>query len=193
MITKADAGQAPTQRPREHPRAEKLDVVQFARESLRRDLVLPLGSMTRLVACLLRAGHVGEVGGEAHVALVGSLGRHSEPCLYLSLSARLPLVCQRCLGAGDVVIDTDRFYVFSDDEAQGECYTHTADLVEVVAPQASIDCGEWVEDELLLSLPVAWRHDDCRLTQNEAGDAVNRGSPFADLKIRLAKGLAQNQ
>jgi uncharacterized protein len=109
------------------------------------------------------------------------------PALYLRVRARLPLVCQRCLQPVWVKIAVDRHLLFASNEAQAMQFDERAQD-DVLAAAEDFDLLDLIEDELLLALPLAPRHDGCRQplpTRNVSLDAKQEEAtpshPFAIL------------
>jgi uncharacterized protein len=115
--------------------------------------------------------------------------RHVQPQVWLHLdaAARLPLVCQRCLGPVDVPLSVRRSFRFVPDEATAAAEDDEAEE-DLLALSRSFDLLELVEDELLMELPVAPMHDACpqpvkMSAEDEDFDAAGgkRENPFAVL------------
>jgi uncharacterized protein len=87
---------------------------------------------------------------------------HLHPEIWLHLDARtvLSMTCQRCLGPVDMPVAVERSFRFVADEsiAQAEDDLSEEDLL-VLSPR--FDLNELIEDELLMDMPVAPRHEVC--------------------------------
>jgi uncharacterized protein len=119
--------------------------------------------------------------------------------LQAQLSATVPLMCQRCLTPVDMPIDTTVDLVLLSDAKYAERLDEDADFVilseeQVVhggADSDLIDLLALLEDELLLSLPLAPRHDHCDYTvpvveiEEEPAERENPFSVLANLKQQL--------
>lgn len=123
---------------------------------------------------------------------------HVHPEIWLHLEARtmLPLTCQRCLGPVEVAVDVRRPFRFVQDEAIALAEDDQSEE-DLLALSRSFDLVELVEDELLMDLPVAPRHEVCPVPVRlavadedfEAAPA-ERENPFAllqRLKTRKAE------
>ena len=115
--------------------------------------------------------------------------RHVQPEIWVHLQAdtRLPLVCQRCLLPVDVPVAVDRSFRFVADEATAAAQDDEAEE-DLLALSRSFDLLELIEDELLMELPVAPRHEVCpepvkMSTADAAFDAAapQKEHPFAVL------------
>lgn len=124
-----------------------------------------------------------EIGGEVTFRLAGFKGDSGEPMLHLAVSGVLPLACQRCLEAVPCDLDVDSLLELIPEGAelsQDELEDDTRDFLPVVR---ELDVVELVEDEILLDLPVAPRHEKCGLPgAANAGDRINPFAKLAGLK-----------
>lgn len=117
--------------------------------------------------------------GEIFFRLEGYRGRQGESLLQLEVSGQLPLACQRCLGTVSFDLEVDNLLQLVPEGAelsQDELEDDTRDFLPVAR---ELDVAELVEDEILLALPVAPRHEKCGLPG--AADAADRVNPFAAL------------
>ena len=99
--------------------------------------------------------------------------------LRLEVGGIIPLACQRCLEAIHFQLDVDSLLELIPADAelsQEELEDDTRDFLPVAG---ELDVAELVEDEVLLALPVAPRHERCGLPG--AADAGERINPFAAL------------
>lgn len=102
-----------------------------------------------------------------------------EPRLRLRASGALNLCCQRCLGGMAWALGLERFFHpvrVGEPIPEEELEDETVDAIEI---EAELDVVGLLEDEILLSLPVAPRHDNCEQPR-PAGGTVKE-SPFAAL------------
>lgn len=172
----------------------RLDVKAFAEAAGQLAGEEPIGRHVRLMS---------ETGGRgAHNLLawsaVGELRNpgHVQPDIWLRLQARasLPLTCQRCLAPVEFAVEVDRPFRFVQDEkvAMAEDDGSEEDLL---ALSRSFDLMELIEDELLMDLPVAPRHEVCpepvkMAVSDEDFEATPelRENPFAQLgRIKAGK------
>lgn len=115
--------------------------------------------------------------------------RHVHPEIWMRLQAQvsLPLVCQRCLQPVDVPLAVDRSFRFVADEATAAAEDDEAEE-DLLALSRSFDLLELVEDELLMEVPLAPRHEVCpqpvKMSAVDPGFEVaeaQRENPFAIL------------
>lgn len=140
-----------------------LDVEAFAKDAGSLDGEWPLASLERLAD----AAHPDVPLQDADTARWRAVGERRTPkggppqtWLHLHAEGRLMLVCQRCLGPVEAVVDADRSFLFvAGEDAAAALDADSED--DVLALTRSLDLRELVEDELLLSLPLVPRHDEC--------------------------------
>ena len=115
---------------------------------------------------------------------------HVHPDIWLHLAANtvLPLTCQRGLAPVEVAVAVERSFRFVRDEAVAMAQDDGSEE-DLLALSRSFELIELVEDELLMDLPVAPRHEVCpapvKLTvadEDFEAAAVPRENPFALLK-----------
>ena len=164
----------------------RLDVEAFAKEAGRTEGEVPLASLARLVD----AAHPDARPSDADVAHWQARGE-SRPVrgappqtwLHLQVQARLPLVCQRCLGPVATALDTQRSFLFvSGEEVAAQLDADSED--DVLALTRWLDLRDLVEDELLLALPLVPRHDTCPEPlplERDEDETDERPNPFAAL------------
>ena len=120
-----------------------------------------------------------EVSGSVSFRLQGFKGEHGKYFLQLEVGGLLPLACQRCLEAVPFELDVDCLLELlpeGADMSQDELEDDTRDFLPVAG---ELSVAELVEDEILLALPVAPRHEKCGLPG--AAGAGERMNPFAVL------------
>ena len=88
------------------------------------------------------------------------LGGAGQCWLHVTAQVRLPLVCQRCMGAVEMLLAVDRSFRFVADEATAarEDEESEEDLL-VLSPD--FDLMGLIEDELLMALPLVPMHEAC--------------------------------
>jgi uncharacterized protein len=120
---------------------------------------------------------------QAHInfALSGDFKRFRQPSLHLHITAKLPVICQRCLDAMWVQSDLKFDYLISNTDIENNDQNiDQNDEIDWVAAETEMNIQELIEDELLLAMPIAPMHDhDCSKLSKESGEKPN---PFAVLK-----------
>lgn len=117
--------------------------------------------------------------------------------VWLEVSAQVVLTCQRCLEPLEIKVSSRRGFEFAASAREADLQTEAAledlglagtpDDIDFISPEDGISLIELIEDELLLSLPQAAKHPDCR-PPGLAGGSGQTARPFADLKRLLKKG-----
>lgn len=149
------------------------DAFMFARDGRVLEGTLAISGLERLQDLLA------EVSGEVSFRLHGFKGERGEHLLHLVVTGLLPLACQRCLEAIPFDLDVDSLLEIvpeGADMSQDELEDDTRDFLPVAG---ELNVAELVEDEILLALPVAPRHEKCGLPG--AAGAGERINPFAGL------------
>ena len=149
------------------------DAFVFAREGRVLEGELAVSGLERLHDLLA------EVSGSISFRLQGYKSEHGELMLHLTVGGMIPLACQRCLQAISYQLDVDSLLEIipeGADMSQDELEDDTRDFLPLAG---ELDVAEFVEDEILLALPVAPRHEKCGLPG--AADAGERINPFATL------------
>jgi uncharacterized protein len=133
-------------------------------------------------------------GGETLVAysVQGSVRQDAtgadEPWLQLAARATLSLVCQRCLGPVEEIVDFERAFRFVASEALAEVEDEESEE-DVLVISKSFDLLELMEDELLMASPLVSKHEVCpKAVKLQAADpdfedpAQEKPNPFAVLQ-----------
>ena len=94
--------------------------------------------------------------GELRTDAIGA----SQAWLHLTVAARLPLTCQRCLGPADIQVAVDRWFRFVATEAVAEAADDEAEE-DLLVTSRQFNLAGLVEDEVLMGLPLVPRHDQC--------------------------------
>lgn len=142
-----------------------IDSLEFARTGQTLRGSLPLLGLARLKDSLADA--LGAVEFEVR----GGHDARRRPILKLAIHGVLRLQCQRCLGAFEhplQVLNT-LLLVTAGESAAGDLDEEDAEWIEA---SGELDVATLVEDEIILSLPYAPRH--------EAGSCSQAGAPAAD-------------
>jgi uncharacterized protein len=117
-----------------------------------------------------------------------ALGRAA---LRLRMAGALRLTCQRCLGQLDFPLDVDTTLVLAHSESEIEALPDDVGQPERIVASKEMRIVEMLEDELLLAVPYAPRHECCEV-QGSLGDG-GASSPFADIKSLLGAGGARRR
>lgn len=154
-----------------------IDSLEFARtgQTLRGSLSLP--GLARLKDSLVDAL------GTVEFEVTGGHDARRRPILTLAIHGMLHLQCQRCLGALEHplrVLNT-MLLVTAGESAAGDLDEEDAEWIEA---SGTLDVATLVEDEIMLSLPYAPRHEEgsCRHVGTAAADGA-AASAFGKLAV----------
>jgi DUF177 domain-containing protein len=158
-----------------------VDPMAFARDGRCVERRLSLSALPRLAT-----EAVGD-DGEFVIRFEGARERDGKSYLLLTADGRMQLTCQRCLESMEwhcrvrsrlLLVPKGR--PIPEDELEDDSY----DAVEV---EDRLDLLVLAEDEILLALPVAPRHEVCEAPSG--ADGASKESPFAGLaKLSGRKG-----
>lgn len=101
---------------------------------------------------------VAERGGEIRWTIRGGSDPAGHPAIIVALEGSMPLVCQRCLGALVQPVHQSTTLLLARNDAELVKLDEASDH-EVVLANVPLDPMALVEDELLLTLPFAPRHE----------------------------------
>jgi uncharacterized protein len=133
------------------PQAEVIDGLQFARAALERRGVVSMEHLPRLAQLQCSTD-----GLEYH--LRGGRAGNGKPCLWLSVRGSLELLCQRCLDPIPVPIAIDAELQLAENLRE---ISEADDEIDRVLASRNMDVAWLVEDEVILALPMAPRHEEC--------------------------------
>ncbi|MFN3792564.1 YceD family protein [Massilia sp.] len=159
-----------------------IDAFEFCRNSGHREGTTPVAEMSRLAAeC---ADGSGEASGEIRWAIDGSLTKQGYPAMTLSVAGTVKLACQRCLAPFEYEIDSSTMLVLGKDDEDADAIEEILDdeSIDVIVGSRECDIRQLLEDEALLALPQAPKHEVCPDTQLLDALKTEKVSPFAALK-----------
>lgn len=118
--------------------------------------------------------------------------------MTLTFKLKAQIACGLCAEPLALTLDETRVFSFAENEDEATDLDEQASEHDVLVADPKFDLGALIEDELILSLPVLPRHQDCSdlaAEQDMASPAdfpVDSGSqqqtqrPFADLASQMA-------
>jgi uncharacterized protein len=112
--------------------------------------------------------------------------------LNLSISGCLRLACQRCLGCMEFALHIDRRLVLARTPEEIDAESLDEDSPDWLLASKEMPVGALIEDELLLELPLAPRHERCAARAGEVAAQNDSGSPFSGLRGMLEGGKAKH-
>ena len=150
-----------------------IDSLAFAREGGLLQGELPVASLTRVLDLLVDStGHLG-------YRVQGQMGPRNRPQLMLQLDGVLSVCCQRCLEGIDYPVRIRSLLELVKDEEELTQEEIEDDSKDFLTAQKELDVVELIEDEIILDLPAAPRHERCTLP--DAGGRSEKVSPFSVL------------
>ena len=151
-----------------------IDGLEFARTGSKLQGAWPVAGFPRLRDALC----TGE--GTLQYDLSGVPRERGRPALQLRVGGTLQLVCQRCLGALAFPLNLAVSLRLAATQAEVDAEPLEADGPEQIVAGREMAVRELVEDEALLAIPLAPRHERCAGRQARA--AGGEKSPFAGLR-----------
>ena len=123
--------------------------------------------------------------GEVTYRISGVRDERGRPALRIEVSGTLALRCQRCLEPMPFAVNTDELLVLAASVAEIHDEPADANAPDRVVAGREMALRELVEDELLLAVPYAPRHESGSTAG--MGDHAGKISPFAGLKGLIRK------
>ncbi len=118
--------------------------------------------------------------------LAGEVGADKKARLHLSISGIVGVPCARCLEAMLITLDIHSEFILVKDESEIPSEEDDVEDHDYIVAEAEMDVLQLVEDEILLALPYAPKHDikDCAVKAEV--NELKAPNPFAvlrDLKV----------
>ena len=151
-----------------------IDGFEFATAGARQQGRWPVRELPRLRDML--ASDAGEIAYE----LEGTRDERGRPGLRLSLQGTLQLRCQRCLEPMLFEVCADEVLVLAASQAEIDAEPPDAHGPDFVLAGKEMPLRDLIEDQLILELPYAPRHEGCAAGAGQHAD--DRISPFAGLR-----------
>lgn len=153
-----------------------IDSLEFARRHEALSGRLQLSTLPRLVEVLF------DTSGSLDFEVSGETAG-GDAFLAVKLEGALPLICQRCLGAlaFELSVNSRMMLVepgspWPNDDQTGGLEDEACDAIEA---SGNLDLAPLLEEEILLALPIAPRHEHCE--PPAAARVSKEASPFAKL------------
>ncbi|HEY0665089.1 MAG TPA: YceD family protein [Gallionella sp.] len=162
-----------------------IDSLEFARNGSEISGGIPVAEMPRLLDALENTR------GSVSYTVRGGVDDQNIPFLDVSVAGQCQLRCQRCLGALDYPIQVDTRLLLRDQagmDALGDAASDEDEFDSILA-DAQLDVLNQLEEEILLSLPIAPRHEPgvCQVADGIGAQNGER-NPFAVLaKLKVVK------
>jgi uncharacterized protein len=155
------------------PDGTVIDSLEFARSGSSLERRIEIRAMPRLAGLLVATE------GSLLVRLAGRRTEDGKSWLQLDVVGEVELCCQRCLGGlrHELRIRSRLQLVGPGEEWPDEDLAD--DSADAIEAERCLALSSLVEDEVLLALPIAPRHEQCEAPSANA--AGNGSSPFAAL------------
>lgn len=160
-----------------------IDAFDFCRLGERREGEIAVADMPRLAAeCTSSSGIL-------RWSLQGGVNVSGYSQLVMSVSGEVQVACQRCITPLAHTIASDQILVLAKNEEQADEIEALLedDAIDVIVGDKAMKILDLVEDEALLSLPLAPKHDVCP----EGAAPENFGSTRKPSPFDVLKGLKQ--
>jgi len=153
-----------------------IDSLEFARAGQVLRGSLPVAGLKRLEDGLF------DTQGTLGYKLTGGLDELSRPRLELKIEGPLHLQCQRCLDRLEYAVDVSTRLLLLPEGRPPED-SDDPEGPDTIDASAELDVAALIEDEVLLSLPLAPRHPDgmCASRPKQQDEGAKRASAFAQL------------
>src|SRR3954464_15222730 len=156
------------------PHQPVIDGFEFASAGATQSGSMPINGFSRLRDLL--ASDAGEV----DYRVEGLRDERGRPSLRISVQGTLQLRCQRCLEALPFEVREEDLLVLAATQAEIDADPVDAQAPDRVLAGKQMAVRELVEDQLILALPYAPRHERC--TAAAGADGRGSRSPFAGLR-----------
>jgi uncharacterized protein len=124
--------------------------------------------------------------GELRYQIDGAFDDQGRPALRVQIDGKLELICQRCLDGSEFAVRIDAVLALATSQAAIDVQPVDVDGTEWILATNAMPVRDLLEDELLLAVPLAPRHEHCSGTNDTTKTA--KDSPFSALKGLLRKG-----
>lgn len=155
-----------------------IDAFEFCRTSSIREGVTPVAQLERL------ARDCADPSGSITWKAEGGTTKQGFPQLRLTVAGTVQLNCQRCLTPFAYDIDSSTLLLLGEDDAKADEIEEIIDdeTIDVIVGTRAMNLMDLIEDEALLALPQAPKHDTCPDTALLDGLRSEKKSPFDALK-----------
>lgn len=161
--------------------------LDFARKALVIHDTIAVSQFSRLADALSASD------GILNYRLAGYQDDSGKPCLKLEISGKLDLLCQRCLSPMDYELDTHASFVIVRDETSIPETEDEADEIDYLEAETHMQVADLIEDEILLSLPLAPKHEIEACDAASKLNELKKPGPFAELKKLKLQGLKTDE
>jgi uncharacterized protein len=161
--------------------AAVIDSLEFARASEQLRGSLDVTGLKRLDDVLF------DTQGKLEYALLGSRDERNRPQLEVTVRGALHLQCQRCLGLLEYDVDVANRLLVTPRGAQHDDELDDPEGPDRIEAEPELDVAGLIEDEVLLSLPLAPRHPEGTCTSALAREGASDGTQKAFARLAALK------
>ncbi|CEZ19668.1 conserved protein of unknown function [Candidatus Methylopumilus planktonicus] len=160
---------------------QHIDNIDFSRKSREIRDIIRLSDFKRLQDLCLNL--------EDSITFVlrGFENKHREACLELSIEGKFDLICQRCSEKLEHTIFLKSGFLIKEETQLTDFQVDDHADYDLIEGSAKMDVLSLIEDEILLSMPGAPKHENDKCRYKKTDDVLDRTHPFADLKQKLYK------
>lgn len=151
-----------------------IDNVKFAKNQQNISGEIDLGNIERIQ-------EIDSYSGIVKYSLTGDVDKLNRPVLILSICGKIAALCQNCLEPIEISLDnlTNVTIFFNEDQLDEALFSdETSEVEDAILAEEEFDVMNLIEDEIIICLPYASKHDDC--VGLEYRDDIK--SPFGILK-----------
>lgn len=154
--------------------------IEFAQKALEIHDIISVSQFARL------ADMLADMAGRLDCRLQGGKDADNAAFIRLQIQGQLNLICQRCLQPCKYDISIDQHFKLVRDEAEMPAPEDERDDEDFLPIQAEMPVLELMEDELLLALPIAPKHEEGECSNESSINEYKKPNPFA--KLEMLKG-----
>lgn len=155
-----------------------IDVYEASRLRSHMEGKILLSDMTRLQDLIVPSK------GSIDFAIDGIVGDKGWPGAVMVLKGDIPVICNRCNEEMTFSLEREVVFRFARSEAEADSIPiEEDDDVEIVVGSTKLNLLDWIEEEVLLSLPLVPMHEtECtKHMQTSSVEKEEKVNPFAEL------------
>lgn len=134
------------------------------------------------------AEFVAAVQGDVRYVIAGLIDDEGHPAADLHVAAQLKLTCQRCNTPLDFTLDRTTRFRFVASEEELNALPIEDDEIDAVVGARNMSIYDWVEDEVILSLPLVPRHEQCSAPSASGDDSAEIAAPNPFAALLASRG-----
>uniref|UniRef100_UPI00402AC4C5 YceD family protein n=1 Tax=Turicimonas muris TaxID=1796652 RepID=UPI00402AC4C5 len=157
-----------------------VDVYRMSRDKRKIEGKVKVGDMKRLAETASNHDDIFDY------VITGMTGKLGWPGAIMELHGKVAVPCNRCNNPVDVPIDREVVFRFAKSEEEADTIPiEEDDDTEVVVGSEKLNVMDWIEEEIILSIPLVPSHDYACLDKeklNKDDEPLEKENPFAKLK-----------